>query len=81
MRGAAYVASKAAIVGVTKRTALRFQQAEIRCNVICPGNVITPMTTGTDPAALDPDMIEAMATHSNLRVIGQNVLMKTVFNP
>ena len=65
--GAAYVASKAAIVGVTKHTALRFQQAGIRCNVICPGNVITPMTTGTDPAALDPDMIEAMATHSNLK--------------
>ena len=38
--GAAYVASKAAIVGVT---------------------------SGTNPAALDPDMIGAMSTHSNLR--------------
>ena len=57
--GAAYVASKAAIV--------RFQQAGIRCNAICPGNIITPMTSGTNPAALDPDMIGAMATHSNLK--------------
>lgn len=65
--GAAYVASKAAVVGVTKHTALRFQQAGIRCNAICPGNIITPMTSGTNPAALDPDMIGAMATHSNLQ--------------
>ena len=65
--GAAYVASKAAVIGVTKHTALRFQQAGIRCNAICPGNIITPMTTGTDPAVLDPDMIGAMAAHSNLK--------------
>ena len=65
--GAAYVASKAAIVGVTKHTALRFQATGIRCNAICPGNIITPMTSGTNPAALDPDMIGAMSTHSNLR--------------
>ena len=65
--GAAYVASKAAIVGITRHTALRFQQAGIRCNAICPGNIVTPMTAGTDPASLDPDMIGAMATHSNLR--------------
>ena len=65
--GAAYVASKAAVIGVTKHTALRFQQTGIRCNAICPGNIITPMTTGTDPAMLDPDMIGAMAAHSNLK--------------
>lgn len=65
--GAAYVASKAAIVGVTKHTALRFQATGIRCNAICPGNIITPMTSGTNPASLDPDMIGAMSTHSNLR--------------
>lgn len=65
--GAVYVSSKAAVIGVTKHTALRFQKANIRCNAICPGNIITPMTTGSDPAALDPDMIGAMATHSDLR--------------
>lgn len=65
--GAVYVSSKAAVIGVTKHTALRFQKANIRCNAICPGNIITPMTTGSDPAALDPDMIGAMAAHSDLR--------------
>mgnify|MGYP000043173272 CR=1 FL=1 len=66
--GAAYVASKAAIVGVTKHTALRFQATGIRCNANLPReNIITPMTSGTNPASLDPDMIGAMSTHSNLR--------------
>ena len=57
--GAVYVSTKAAVIGVTKHTALRFQSAGIRCNAICPGNIITPMTMGTNPADLDPDMIGA----------------------
>jgi NAD(P)-dependent dehydrogenase (short-subunit alcohol dehydrogenase family) len=65
--GAAYVASKAAVIGLTKHTALRFQKDGIRCNAICPGNIITPMTMGTDPKALDPDMIGAMMTHSDIK--------------
>ena len=65
--GAAYVASKAAVIGITKHTALRFQEAGIRCNAICPGTVVTPMTASTDPASLDPDMFGAMAAHSNLK--------------
>jgi len=63
----AYVASKAAVIGLTKHTALRFQKDGIRCNAICPGNIITPMTMGTDPKALDPDMIGAMMTHSDIK--------------
>ena len=63
----AYVASKAAVIGLTKHTALRFQKDGIRCNAICPGNIITPMTMGTDPAALDPDMIGAMMNHSDIK--------------
>lgn len=65
--GAAYVASKAAVIGITKHAALRFQTKGIRCNAICPGNVLTPMTTSIDPAELDPDMIGAMAMHSNMQ--------------
>ena len=65
--GAAYVASKAAVIGITKHTALRFQAAGIRCNAICPGNIMTPMTTTINPAELDPDMIGAMAMHSNMQ--------------
>ena len=52
--GAAYVASKAAVIGLTKHTALRFQKDGIRCNAICPGNIITPM-------------IGAMMNHSDIK--------------
>ena len=65
--GAAYVASKAAVIGVTKHTALRFQTTGIRCNAICPGTIVTPMVMGQTQADMDPDMIGAMAMHSNLK--------------
>ena len=32
-----------------------------------PGNIVTPMTAGMDPATLDQDMIGAMAMHSNMQ--------------
>ena len=65
--GAAYVSSKAAIIGVTKHTALRFQAQGIRCNAVCPGTIVTPMTSSMKADALDQDMFGAMSTHSNLR--------------
>lgn len=65
--GAAYVSTKAAIIGITKHTALRFQAEGIRCNAVCPGTIVTPMTSSMKPDALDQDMFGAMATHSNLR--------------
>lgn len=65
--GAAYVASKAAIIGITRHTALRFQAQGIRCNVICPGTIVTPMVANMNPANLDQDMFGAMMTHSNMK--------------
>jgi NAD(P)-dependent dehydrogenase (short-subunit alcohol dehydrogenase family) len=65
--GAAYVASKAAIVGITRHTALRFQAANIRCNVICPGTIVTPMTASMKADELDQDLMGAMASHANMR--------------
>ncbi len=65
--GAAYVSSKAAIIGITKHTALRFQAHGIRCNAICPGTIVTPMVAGANPSNLDQDMFGAMGMHSNLR--------------
>ncbi len=66
--GAAYVASKAAIVGVTKHTALRFAGKGIRCNAICPGNIVTPMTMNSKPAEMDADMMGQMYKHSDLKI-------------
>ncbi len=66
--GAAYVASKAAIVGVTRHTAMRFAGTGVRCNVICPGNIMTPMVAGMNPANLDMDIFGQMAKHNDLKV-------------
>jgi 2-keto-3-deoxy-L-fuconate dehydrogenase len=39
---AAYGASKAAVIGLTKSVAADFVTKGIRCNCICPGTVETP---------------------------------------
>ena len=65
--GAAYVSSKAAIIGITKHTAMRTAASHIRCNVLCPGNILTPMTAGMNFANMDMEMFGAMATHSDLK--------------
>lgn len=44
--GAVYVASKGAIISMTRHIALRFAGKGIRANCICPGTVWTPMTKG-----------------------------------
>ena len=65
--GAAYVASKAATIGITKHTAMRYATSHIRCNVVCPGNILTPMTAGMDYSNMDMEMFGAMSKHSDLR--------------
>ena len=66
--GAAYVASKAAILGITRHTALRFAGTGIRCNAICPGTIVTPMVAGMRPDTMDMDMFGQMGKHSDMRV-------------
>ena len=66
--GAAYVASKAAIIGITRHAALRFAGTGVRCNAICPGSIATPMVADMNPSNLDPDMFGAMTKHSDMRV-------------
>ena len=66
--GAAYVASKAAIVGITRHTALRFAGMGIRCNAICPGTIVTPMVAGMNTSNMDMDMFGQMAKHGDLKV-------------
>lgn len=66
--GAAYVSSKAAIIGITRHTAMRFASQKIRCNAICPGTIVTPMVAGMNPANMDADMFGAMGAHSDMKV-------------
>lgn len=64
--GVAYVASKAAVIGMTKNIAMRCANVNVRCNALCPGTVTTPMTMGMKRENLDPDMMGAMAKHADL---------------
>lgn len=66
--GAAYVASKAAILGITRHTALRCASEGIRCNALCPGSVATPMGASAASSALDMDMLGAMAKHTDMKL-------------
>ena len=66
--GASYVASKAAVIGLTKHTALRFTGTGIRCNSVNPITIVTPMTMSTDPKSLDQAMMGQMNKHMNLSV-------------
>ncbi len=55
---AAYGASKAAVIGLTKAVAADFVTRGIRCNAICPGTVDTPSLRGRIAAAADPVQAE-----------------------
>ena len=65
--GAVYCSTKAAMLGLTRNTAMRFAGKGIRCNAICPGSVFTPMTTSTSND-LDKDMYAAMDVYGNIEV-------------
>ncbi|RVT93592.1 glucose 1-dehydrogenase [Sphingomonas crocodyli] len=43
-----YVASKHAVIGLTRSAALTYARASIRVNAVCPGAVRTPMTAKFD---------------------------------
>lgn len=65
--GSVYCSTKAAMLGLTRNSAMRFAGTGIRCNAICPGSVLTPMTTSTS-SNLDKDMYTAMENYGNLKV-------------
>ena len=66
--GAAYVSTKAAIIGITKHTALLMADKYIRCNAVCPGTIVTPMTMEMKPDQLDMRMMGAMSKHADLKL-------------
>ncbi|KAL4933777.1 SDR family NAD(P)-dependent oxidoreductase [Aspergillus undulatus] len=62
---AAYCASKAAIIGLTRADAIDFSKDLIRVNCVCPGVVETPLTTSS------PERIEAIAPAVNIAPMGR----------
>ena len=52
--GAAYTASKHALVGLTKNTAWMYAKQGIRCNAICPGGTQTNIAESMPQDQLDP---------------------------
>jgi NAD(P)-dependent dehydrogenase (short-subunit alcohol dehydrogenase family) len=56
-RGAAYVASKGALVALTKALALELAPDGIRVNCVCPAGVDTPLMRAWANTLADPDAV------------------------
>lgn len=62
--GAAYTATKNAIMAMTENISLQFAGTNIRCNAVCPGQTRTPMVS--DPAyyeRMDHEFMDACFRH------------------
>jgi NAD(P)-dependent dehydrogenase (short-subunit alcohol dehydrogenase family) len=65
--GAAYTASKHAVIGLTKNIAYMYAKAGIRCNAIAPGGVVTNIMAEAKPNAYGYERMAAGAGN-NIRM-------------
>lgn len=73
---APYVASKHAVVGLTKAAALEFAARGIRVNALCPGGVATPLVehtqqqgAGSEEAARDMIPMRRLGTPQEIAAV------------
>jgi len=64
----AYQLSKAAMVSASRSLAVQLARDGIRCNTVCPGSVVSPMTA---EIYADPERARAMETRTPLGRIGR----------
>ena len=64
-----YVASKHAVVGLTRTAAVDYAADGIRVNCVCPGNIKTNMTRGL---WTDPERLELMISRQPIGRLGQS---------
>jgi NAD(P)-dependent dehydrogenase (short-subunit alcohol dehydrogenase family) len=70
--GAAYCASKSAIIGLTRVIAKELGRHRVYCNAICPGAINTPMTERFLKATWQKEKtLEALAETAALRRVGE----------
>jgi NAD(P)-dependent dehydrogenase (short-subunit alcohol dehydrogenase family) len=50
----AYATTKTGLVGLTRVVAVDYAEDDIRCNIVCPGDMLTPMIQRTFDLADDP---------------------------
>ena len=62
----AYVASKHAVVGMTKTAALEYGKAGVRVNAICPAYADTPMLENIAQELKDPEENDQQTTYDRL---------------
>lgn len=68
-KGAAYTASKHAVVGLTKSAAIEYAKLGLRVNAICPGYTETPMVTAVTDE--NPAMQQITVRAIPMRRLGQ----------
>lgn len=68
-RGAAYVSSKAALVGMTKALALELASDGIRVNCVCPAGVDTPLMRSWASTLPDPQAV--MQGQADMHLLGR----------